>query len=159
MNLRRDFELWILNIVETATVYGDLWCWTKYILHYGVFRQGLHRLICLNKPIVAREWNMMVCRCLAQGVTLLEGVALWSRVSHCGHGLQYPHPSCLEVSLPLTAFRWRCRRLSFSCTMSVWMLPYSCFDDNGLNFWTCKPATIKCCPSKCSLCHGVCSQQ
>ena len=29
---------------------------------------------CLNKPMVAREWNVMVC--LAQGVALLEDVAL-----------------------------------------------------------------------------------
>ena len=45
-------------------------------LHYAIFRYGPHRLICLNKSIGAREWNVMVCICLAQGVALLVGVAL-----------------------------------------------------------------------------------
>ena len=31
---------------------------------------------CLNKSMGAREWNMMVYICLAQGVALLGGVAL-----------------------------------------------------------------------------------
>ena len=35
-----------------------------------------HRLMCLNKSMGAREWNVMVCICLAQGVALLGGVAL-----------------------------------------------------------------------------------
>jgi hypothetical protein len=37
---------------------------------------GSNRLMCLNKPIGAREWNVMVCICLAQGVALFGGVAL-----------------------------------------------------------------------------------
>jgi hypothetical protein len=41
-----------------------------------MFRYGPHRLICLNKPMVVREWNVMVCICLAQGVTIFGGVAL-----------------------------------------------------------------------------------
>jgi hypothetical protein len=41
-----------------------------------MFRNGPHRLMCLNKPMVAREWNVLVCICLAQGVALLRGVAL-----------------------------------------------------------------------------------
>jgi hypothetical protein len=40
------------------------------------FMYGPHRLLCLNKPIGARECNMMVCICLSQVVALLEGVAL-----------------------------------------------------------------------------------
>ena len=48
----------------------------NYFLHYAMFRYGSHRLICLNKPIGAREWNVMVCICSAQGAALLEGVAL-----------------------------------------------------------------------------------
>ena len=39
-------------------------------------RYSFHRLTCLNKPMGAREWNVMVCICLAQGVALLGGVAL-----------------------------------------------------------------------------------
>ena len=30
----------------------------------------------LDKPMGAREWNVMVCVCLAQEMILLEGVAL-----------------------------------------------------------------------------------
>ena len=28
---------------------------------------------CLNKPMGAREWDVMVCICLVQGMALLEG--------------------------------------------------------------------------------------
>jgi hypothetical protein len=31
---------------------------------------------------------MMVCICLAQRVSLLEGVALLEKVCHCGYGLK-----------------------------------------------------------------------
>jgi hypothetical protein len=44
-------------------------------------------------------------------------------------------------------------------TMPAWMLPYSCLDNSGLNLGTSKPAPIKCCPYKCCLFHGICSQQ
>ena len=53
----------------------------------------------------AREWNVMVCICSAQGVVLLGGVALLELVCHCGHGLYDPHPSCLEASMLLASFR------------------------------------------------------
>ena len=76
MNLRRDLELWTFNIVATAIDYEDFESWTKCILHYAMFKYGPHRLMCLNKPMGAREWNVMVCICLAQGVALLGGVAL-----------------------------------------------------------------------------------
>ena len=68
--------LWTFNIVETAIDYGDLWSWTKCILHYAMFRYGPHRLIYLDKSMGARDWNVMGCIYLAQRVALLEGVAL-----------------------------------------------------------------------------------
>ena len=40
MNLRRDFELWTFNIIETAIDYGDFGSWTKCILHSAMFRYG-----------------------------------------------------------------------------------------------------------------------
>ena len=40
-------------------------------LHYAMARYGPHRFMCLNKPIGAREWNVVVQICLAQGVALL----------------------------------------------------------------------------------------
>jgi hypothetical protein len=49
-------------------------------------RYGPHRLMCLNKPIGTSEWNVMVSICLAQGVALLDGVALLSRCSLVGVG-------------------------------------------------------------------------
>jgi hypothetical protein len=39
-------------------------------------RYGPHRLMCLNKLMGAREWNVMACICSAQRVALLGGVAL-----------------------------------------------------------------------------------
>jgi hypothetical protein len=49
MNFSKDFEVWTFNIVET-----------KCILHYAVYRYGLHRLICLNKTMESREGNVVV---------------------------------------------------------------------------------------------------
>jgi hypothetical protein len=66
-------------------------------------------------------------RCGPVGV----GVSLWVWALR-------PSSSCLEASLPLAAFRWRCTTLSSSCTMPAKMLPCSHLDDNGLNLWTCK---------------------
>jgi len=63
MDLRRDFELYTFNIIKT-TDYGGFGSWTKCILCYAMFRYGPHRLMCLNKPTGAREWNVMVCMCL-----------------------------------------------------------------------------------------------
>ena len=76
MNLRRDFELWTFNIVETAIDYEDFESWTKCILHYAMFKYGPHRLMCLNKSMRARELNVMVCIFLDQGVAPFGGVAL-----------------------------------------------------------------------------------
>jgi hypothetical protein len=47
-----------------------------YFFYIAVSTYGPHRLMCLNKLMGTREWNVMVCTCLAQRVTLLEGVAL-----------------------------------------------------------------------------------
>ena len=116
MNLRRDLELWTVNIVKSVIDYEDFGSWTKCILmdmviwymanehaytkyvarqylwsenyplqiglkddwclSHDMFRYDPYRLMCLNKSIGAREWNMMVCIFLAQAVMLLGGVAL-----------------------------------------------------------------------------------
>jgi hypothetical protein len=67
----------------------------NYFLRYAMFRYGSHRLICLNKPIGAREWNVMVCICSAQGAAPLEGMTLleqmwpcWSRCVTVGVGFK-----------------------------------------------------------------------
>ena len=76
MNLRRDVELWTFNIVETAIDYGDFGSWTKCTFYYAIARDDSHRLMCLNKSMGAREWNVMVCIFLDQGVAPFGGVAL-----------------------------------------------------------------------------------
>ena len=77
MNLRRDLELWIFNVVETAIDYEDFKSWTKCILHYAMFKYAHpHRFMCLNKSMGAREWNVMVCIFLDQGVAPFGSVAL-----------------------------------------------------------------------------------
>jgi hypothetical protein len=55
MNLRRDFELWTFNIIDTTIDYGDFGSWAKCVLHYAMFRYGPHRLICLNKAMGTME--------------------------------------------------------------------------------------------------------
>jgi hypothetical protein len=57
MNLKRDFEFWTLNSVETAIDYGDFRSWIKFIFYYVKFRYGSHRLICLDRLMGAREWH------------------------------------------------------------------------------------------------------
>ena len=69
-------ELWTFNIVATAIDYEDFESWTKCILHYAMFKYGPHRLMFLNKSMGTREWNVMVCISLDQGVAPSEGVAL-----------------------------------------------------------------------------------
>jgi hypothetical protein len=78
MNLRRDLELWSFNIVETAIDYEDFESWTKCILHYAMFKYAPppRRLMCLNKSMGDREWNMIVFIFLDQGVAPFKGVAL-----------------------------------------------------------------------------------
>jgi hypothetical protein len=45
-------------------------------LHYAMFKYGPHRLMYLNKSMRTREWNVMVCIFLDQGVALFAGVTL-----------------------------------------------------------------------------------
>ena len=61
MDLRRDFDLSTFNIVDTAIDYEDFESWTKCnILHYAMDGYVPHSLRCLNNPMRAREWNVMV---------------------------------------------------------------------------------------------------
>jgi hypothetical protein len=55
---------------------GTLEVGLNVLFYYAMFRYGAHRLMCLNKPMGAREWNIMVSICLAQGVALFGGVTL-----------------------------------------------------------------------------------
>ena len=54
---------------------------------------------------------VMDCTCLAQSMALLGSVALLGWYVTVGVDL-YTHPSCLDVSLLIVAFRWRCRTLA-----------------------------------------------
>jgi hypothetical protein len=63
MNLRRALALGTFNIVETA-------------IDYAMLKYSPHRLMILNKSMRAREWNVMVCIFLDQGVAPFGGVAL-----------------------------------------------------------------------------------
>jgi hypothetical protein len=74
------------------------------------------------------------------------GVALLEEIRHFGVGFETlllaawkPVFSCLplEQDVELSAPPSPC--LPGCCYVS-------CHDDNGLNFWNCKPALIKCCP-------------
>ena len=44
-----------------------------------LFRYHPDRHICLDKPMGAKEGNVMVCICLGQGVALLEVWSYWRR--------------------------------------------------------------------------------
>jgi hypothetical protein len=100
------------------------------------------------------------CGLVGKGVASLEWVwPCWSRcglvvgVCHYRCRLSDPPSSSPLASLHLVTFKWGCRTLRSSCTVPAWTLPSSCLDDTGLNLWTCKPAPIKCCPSKSCLGH------
>ena len=71
MDLRRYLELWTF-IIETVIDYEDFESWTKCILHYAMFKYGPHRIVFFNKSIGTREWNVMVCISLDQGVAPSE---------------------------------------------------------------------------------------
>jgi hypothetical protein len=43
IEIRRDFEFWTFNIVETAIDYGDFGSWTKCTFYYAMARYGPHR--------------------------------------------------------------------------------------------------------------------
>jgi hypothetical protein len=84
-------------------------------------------------------------------MTLLE------ELCHCCGGQCDPPPNHMGANLLL----WPSDEnvdLSYSCTIPAWMLTCSCHNDNGQNFWVCKPASVKCCPCRSCLGHGVCSQ-
>jgi hypothetical protein len=74
MNLRRDLELCIFNIVETTIDYEDFKSWTKCTLHYAMFKYAPPRLMFLNKSMRVKEWNVTVCVFLGQGVAPFGGV-------------------------------------------------------------------------------------
>ena len=92
MNLRRDFELWIFNIVETVMDYGVFGSWTKCILHYAMFRCGPHRLM-FEQACGGQEWSVVVYIRLGLGVALSGGVALLRHSVYC--------------LLPTHTFLWR----------------------------------------------------
>ena len=60
MNLSRDFDLWTFNIIVTAINYEDVGSWTKCIFYYAMARCGPYKLMCVNRPMGAREWNVVV---------------------------------------------------------------------------------------------------
>ena len=80
-------RLWTFNFVESAINNGDFWSWIKCILHYAMFKYGPHRLMCLNKRMGTRVWNV-IWICLAQEIALLGGVALLELVSLWGWALR-----------------------------------------------------------------------
>ena len=55
---------------------GALEVGLNVFFNYARDRYGPYRLIYLNKPMGDREWNVMVCMCLALGVALLGSVTL-----------------------------------------------------------------------------------
>ena len=76
MNLRRDLELWTFNIVETAIDYEDFGSWTKCICIMLCLSMVPIDSCFFNTSIRAREWNVMICIFLDQGVAPSGGVAL-----------------------------------------------------------------------------------
>ena len=51
MDLRRDFELWTFNIIETAIDYGDFGSWTKCNVYFAMARNVPYGLLFLNKSM------------------------------------------------------------------------------------------------------------
>ena len=49
---------------------------SKCMFYYAMFKYVPHRLMCLNNPIGAREWKVIVCTCLAYRVAILGGVTI-----------------------------------------------------------------------------------
>jgi hypothetical protein len=60
-----------------------------YFFNHAMFRCGPHRLICLNKPMGAREWNGDGLYMLIQGS---------DTISRCGP---------VEVGVPLILAAWK----------------------------------------------------
>ena len=55
---------------------GTLEIGLNVLFNYVMARYDPQRLMCLNKCMGAKEWNVMVCICLTHGVALLGGLAL-----------------------------------------------------------------------------------
>ena len=51
IDLRRDFELWTFNIIETAIDYGDFGSWTKCNVYFAMARNVPYGLLFLNKSM------------------------------------------------------------------------------------------------------------
>jgi hypothetical protein len=60
MKFRRNFNFGLLTFVETHIDYGNFGIWSKCTFTYAVYRYKPHRLICLDKPMEAKELNVMV---------------------------------------------------------------------------------------------------
>ena len=65
MNLRRDVEFGLLILLLytmwTFEVGLNVFCIMLCIgMAIQIYRYGFYRLICLNKPLVDREWNVVV---------------------------------------------------------------------------------------------------
>ena len=58
-----------------------------YFLNYALAEYVPHRLVCLNKPMGGREWNVMVCICPGSG-NYLEVWPCWSRCVLVGVGFK-----------------------------------------------------------------------
>jgi hypothetical protein len=61
MILRRDLELltfttWLRLLYTKGTLKVGL----NKLFYYAMARYGPHKLMCLNKPMGAREWNVIV---------------------------------------------------------------------------------------------------
>jgi hypothetical protein len=126
----------------------------------------VHGVACVHRPVLATELppNTLYSYVLfslymlsprsgtiRQCDPVRVGVSLWVWAIR-------PSPSCLEVTLLIATFKWRCRTLSSACTMPAWMLPYSYLDNNGLNLWTASQPQLNTVLIKSCLGHGVCSQ-
>jgi hypothetical protein len=76
MTLRRDLERSTFNIVETAIYYEDFESWISAFCIMLCLSMVPHRLMCLKKSMGGREWNVMVCIFLDQGVAPFVCMAL-----------------------------------------------------------------------------------
>ena len=86
-----------------------------------------------------------------EGVVMLD-VACWRKCFTVEVGFE-ALPNVEESVCSLAFFGWRCRTNRSSCSMLAWTLPCSCLDDNGMNFWACKPNPTECVIYKSCLGH------
>ena len=83
---------------------GTLEVGLNVLFYYALARYGPHRLKYLNKPMEAKEWNVMVC-VWPREWHYLEVRPCWSRRVTMEVGFNTLVLSCLEVSILLAAFR------------------------------------------------------